>query len=202
MYACCQGQALHAAKGLVLMRGWFCELPLNPTSSLCAQTHKNPAAQARQLFRELPSLVDISIPDDKHFTVCGDVHGQFYDLLNIWELNGLPGPDNPYLFNGVCRTGVLGFGFWGRTLGVLLSLGVEKRRPKQPGPVEGGKADQTDTKGIKQLPEAFTFCVSLLLQEGIHFLGQRVGTGPTSLLTLCLTPQILSVLCHLLTADR
>lgn len=57
--------------------------------------------QARQLFRGLPSLVDISIPDDKHFTVCGDVHGQFYDLLNIWELNGLPGPDNPYLFNGV-----------------------------------------------------------------------------------------------------
>lgn len=59
-----------------------------------------PPGQARQLFRELPSLVDISIPDDKHFTVCGDVHGQFYDLLNIWELNGMPGPDNPYLFNG------------------------------------------------------------------------------------------------------
>lgn len=56
--------------------------------------------QARELFRNLPSLVDIDIPDDKHFTVCGDVHGQYYDLLNIWELNGLPGPDNPYLFNG------------------------------------------------------------------------------------------------------
>jgi serine/threonine-protein phosphatase 5 len=56
--------------------------------------------QARQLLRDLPSLVDISIPEDRHFTVCGDVHGQFYDLLNIWELNGLPGPDNPYLFNG------------------------------------------------------------------------------------------------------
>lgn len=51
-------------------------------------------------MRALPSLVDISIPDDRHFTVCGDVHGQFYDLLNIWELNGLPAPDNPYLFNG------------------------------------------------------------------------------------------------------
>lgn len=32
--------------------------------------------------------------------MCGDVHGQFYDLLRIWELNGLPSPDNPYLFNG------------------------------------------------------------------------------------------------------
>lgn len=25
---------------------------------------------------------------------------QFYDLLNIFELNGLPSDDNPYLFNG------------------------------------------------------------------------------------------------------
>lgn len=30
-----------------------------------------------------------------------DVHGQFYDLLNIFELNGLPSEENPYLFNGV-----------------------------------------------------------------------------------------------------
>ena len=58
--------------------------------------------QARMLLRSLPSLVDVEVPPGRHFTVCGDVHGQYYDLLNIWELNGLPGPDNPYLFNGVC----------------------------------------------------------------------------------------------------
>ncbi|KAL7129112.1 hypothetical protein ABFS83_13G041700 [Erythranthe nasuta] len=56
--------------------------------------------QIRDLMRELPSLVDIKVPAGKHFTVCGDVHGQFYDLINIFELNGLPSEDNPYLFNG------------------------------------------------------------------------------------------------------
>jgi serine/threonine-protein phosphatase 5 len=28
------------------------------------------------------------------------VHGQFYDLLNIFRINGNPSPENPYLFNG------------------------------------------------------------------------------------------------------
>lgn len=32
--------------------------------------------------------------------MCGDIHGQFYDLLHIWETNGLPCPEKPYLFNG------------------------------------------------------------------------------------------------------
>nr|GMD90331.1 serine/threonine-protein phosphatase 5 isoform X1 [Ipomoea batatas]GME07602.1 serine/threonine-protein phosphatase 5 isoform X1 [Ipomoea batatas] len=56
--------------------------------------------QTREMLRSLPSLVDVEVPQGKHFTVCGDVHGQFYDLLNIFELNGLPSEDNPYLFNG------------------------------------------------------------------------------------------------------
>lgn len=54
----------------------------------------------KQLFMSQPSLVDIAVKDDEKFTICGDIHGQFYDLMNIFELNGLPSETNPYLFNG------------------------------------------------------------------------------------------------------
>lgn len=56
--------------------------------------------QVKDLLEAMPSLVDINIPNGKQFTVCGDIHGQYYDLLNIFEINGLPSEDNPYLFNG------------------------------------------------------------------------------------------------------
>ncbi|XP_073985077.1 protein phosphatase D3 [Rhodnius prolixus] len=54
----------------------------------------------KRLFKKMPSLVDVVIEDDEKFTVCGDIHGQFYDLMNIFQLNGFPSPTNPYLFNG------------------------------------------------------------------------------------------------------
>lgn len=54
----------------------------------------------KQLFMAQPSLVEITVGENEKFTVCGDIHGQYYDLLNIFELNGLPSETNPYLFNG------------------------------------------------------------------------------------------------------
>jgi len=54
----------------------------------------------RQYFMSQPTLVDIDVPDGNKFTICGDIHGQYYDLMNIFELNGLPSEENPYLFNG------------------------------------------------------------------------------------------------------
>ncbi|CAH1421295.1 unnamed protein product [Lactuca virosa] len=56
--------------------------------------------QTRDILMDLHSLVDVKVPYGKHFIVCVDVHGQFFYLLNIFALNGLPSDENPYLFNG------------------------------------------------------------------------------------------------------
>ena len=56
--------------------------------------------QAKAVLKEQPTILEIPVPPGTHFTVCGDVHGQFFDLMNIFAINGLPSPENPYLFNG------------------------------------------------------------------------------------------------------
>lgn len=69
-----------------------------------------------QLFKEEKSLVEISLPhskikstrspeekvleNGKILTVVGDTHGQFYDLLNLFEKFGYVSEEHIYLFNG------------------------------------------------------------------------------------------------------
>ncbi|KAK2502407.1 hypothetical protein MC885_010717, partial [Smutsia gigantea] len=56
--------------------------------------------QVKEVLSRLSTLVETTLKETEKITVCGDTHGQFYDLLNIFELNGLPSETNPYIFNG------------------------------------------------------------------------------------------------------
>uniref|UniRef100_F7BJP0 Serine/threonine-protein phosphatase n=1 Tax=Ornithorhynchus anatinus TaxID=9258 RepID=F7BJP0_ORNAN len=53
-----------------------------------------------QWYKEQKKLHRKCAYQTEQITICGDTHGQFYDLLNIFELNGLPSETNPYIFNG------------------------------------------------------------------------------------------------------
>lgn len=55
----------------------------------------------REIHELLPNIVYISRPKTGNFIkVVGDTHGQFQDLLYIFDKFGNPSSENPYLFNG------------------------------------------------------------------------------------------------------
>jgi serine/threonine-protein phosphatase 2B catalytic subunit len=49
-----------------------------------------------KIFHDEPNMVRIEEP----ICVVGDIHGQYYDLLNLLQKSGEPGPDQNYLFMG------------------------------------------------------------------------------------------------------
>lgn len=54
----------------------------------------------RDIVYEEPTMVEMDIDQGTSLTVCGDTHGQFFDLLELFRLNGFPTATHAYLFNG------------------------------------------------------------------------------------------------------
>ncbi len=52
--------------------------------------------KAQPVFKEQKMLLEIEAP----IKVCGDIHGQYYDLLRIFEHCGFPSETNGFLFLG------------------------------------------------------------------------------------------------------
>jgi serine/threonine-protein phosphatase PP1 catalytic subunit len=56
---------------------------------------KTLCAKSRDIFMSQPILLELEAP----IKICGDVHGQYYDLLRLFEYGGFP-PEANYLFLG------------------------------------------------------------------------------------------------------
>ncbi len=57
-------------------------------------------AAVRKIVYQEPTMVEMEVQKGHKLTVCGDTHGQFFDLLEIFRLNGFPSESHYYLFNG------------------------------------------------------------------------------------------------------
>jgi serine/threonine-protein phosphatase 5 len=54
----------------------------------------------RDIVYDESTMVEVEVAPDTMLTVCGDTHGQYFDLLEIFRLNGFPTDKHGYLFNG------------------------------------------------------------------------------------------------------
>lgn len=66
------------------------------TQNVTAEELTQVCKSAASVFQSQPTLLEIEPP----VVVCGDIHGQFSDLLRVFALHGFP-PQVNYLFLGV-----------------------------------------------------------------------------------------------------
>jgi serine/threonine-protein phosphatase 5 len=92
--------------------------------------HKKYVFQIVQAVRNLvydePTMVEMEVDPGMQLTVCGDTHGQYFDLLEIFRLNGFPNEKHAYLFNG----DFVDRGSWSTEIALLL-YAYKWLRPKR-----------------------------------------------------------------------
>jgi len=71
-------------------------LPVGTMVNLEVDAINTILGRARDIMMEQPMLVEVDPP----INICGDTHGQFYDLLRLFEMGGVPSAEQKYLFLG------------------------------------------------------------------------------------------------------
>lgn len=68
-----------------------------PGKSVLLTSHeiKNLCLKSKEIFLNQPVLLELEAP----LKICGDIHGQYHDLLRLFEYGGFP-PQSNYLFLG------------------------------------------------------------------------------------------------------
>lgn len=84
-------QILSISERLVALRG----SPPGTNASLTEAEIKLICKTVRPIFLSQPMLLELEAP----IKICGDIHGQFTDLLRLFEYGGFP-PESNYLFLG------------------------------------------------------------------------------------------------------
>ena len=69
--------------------------PLTVNAGLTSEEITWLCKEVRSIFMDQPILLELRPP----LTVCGDTHGQYHDLLRLFDIGGIPGTTN-YLFLG------------------------------------------------------------------------------------------------------